>query len=83
MSDCQWCHEPVLPADTVDEFDSSFHYECRLRAVMGSAAHLLKECSCYGGDREDPPGMTRREAAKLAAETLRLLPPEDRFLNLR
>jgi len=44
------------------------HLECRLRTIVGSASHLLKKCSCYGGQWEDPPELSKREAARLAAE---------------
>lgn len=71
---CAWCDEPV----SVDEYEdgplrdlplANFHLECNVRAVVGSAAHQLHECHCYGGTREDPPGMSKRDAAKLAFET--------------
>lgn len=39
------------------------HRECDFRSVVGSVGHILEQCSCYGGDEEDPPGMTLREAA--------------------
>lgn len=44
------------------------HRECFLRGVVGSAAHLEKRCTCFGGTDEDgdPPGLTKREAARLA-----------------
>ena len=44
------------------------HLECRLRQVVGSVGHQLGQCSCHGGTLEDPPGMTRRQAARAAAE---------------
>jgi hypothetical protein len=49
--------------------DGRIHHECLIRAVVGSVGHQLRRCSCYGGDEEDPPGLTKREAARLAAET--------------
>lgn len=42
------------------------HRECLLRHVVGSVGHQLGKCSCFGGDYEDPPGMTKREAARAA-----------------
>lgn len=47
----------------------SFHVECQMRGIVGSVGHLLHRCPCFGGTSEDPPGLNRREAAKLAAET--------------
>lgn len=41
------------------------HRECALRSVMGSWGHLQGRCHCYGGTEEDPPGMSKRESAKL------------------
>jgi hypothetical protein len=39
-----------------------------MRQLVGSISHQLKKCSCYGGDWEDPPELTKREAARLASE---------------
>ena len=78
MSICAYCDEPIRPgedfetwaADQHARFPETYvHKECAIRAVIGSAAHQLRECSCYGGTREDPPGMTTRQAAVLAFET--------------
>lgn len=44
------------------------HRECFMREVLGSVGHQDKKCSCYGGTEEDPPGLTRREAAWAAVE---------------
>ena len=41
----------------------SIHLECMIRMTVGSLGHLRKTCSCYGGNEEDPPNMTKREAA--------------------
>jgi hypothetical protein len=40
-----------------------------LLILTGSAAHQLGERSCFGGTRADPPGVSLRDAAKLAYET--------------
>lgn len=44
------------------------HYECAFRSIMGSVAHIQRRCSCFvaGSEAEDPPGMTRRQAALAA-----------------
>lgn len=39
------------------------HLDCFLRQIYGSVGHIEKKCSCHGGDREDPPGLTVRQAA--------------------
>jgi len=49
------------------------HFECGMRAVIGSVAHLERRCSCYvpGSDEGDPEGLSRREAAAAAWEIYR------------
>ena len=44
------------------------HLECLIRTTVGSLGHLHKKCSCYGGNEDDPPGMTKRQAAIAAFE---------------
>ena len=75
MTICDYCDEEVLIDEVTEQRlnGKPAHQECMLRAVAGSAAHMLRECSCYGGTREDPPGMTKRQAAKLALDTYRAL----------
>lgn len=68
---CTHCNEPMEMVD-----DVTLHTECRIRLVMGSAAHQLGECTCCGGTRADPPGVSRREAARLAYETHLALHPD-------
>jgi hypothetical protein len=65
---CIPCEEPIGPDDmgTINFADQVNHHECLMRSVIGSVGHLRGICSCYGGTEEDPPGMTRREAAKAA-----------------
>lgn len=70
---CDWCGEEILSEQERDPWSPKLHTECGLRSIVGSAAHQLKECSCFGGQREDPLGMSRHEAAKLAAITWGLL----------
>jgi len=45
-----------------------FHVDCLKRLLIGSVAHVERRCSCFvaGSDENDPPGMTRREAAREA-----------------
>ncbi len=67
---CDYCLEEVLPGEVTEARlnGKPVHHECAFRAVAGSAAHILGDCSCCGGTRHDPPGLTRRQAAKLALE---------------
>ncbi len=75
---CPWCDEPIAAGDrgsliweiTAAEY-GSWHQECLLRSFVGSVAHQLKTCHCFGGsvrDNEPPEGMTKRQQAKAAAE---------------
>lgn len=75
---CMWCDEAIIDGDQgtfiavwTEARPGAFayrpqHRECSLRSVLGSIGHLTKTCSCYKtGDEvfEDPPGLSRREAA--------------------
>jgi hypothetical protein len=71
LTHCQYCYEEIEAGE--ESPMKGMHRECAIRAVIGSAAHQLRECSCYGGTREDPPGMSLRASAKLAAETFRMI----------
>lgn len=66
--DCVYCGEPVRPGDPRAPMQQDAHHECGLRSVVGGLNHLTGACSCCGGDQEpDPPGLSRREAAIVAA----------------
>lgn len=57
----------LLVAGLVPDFmRMPIHHECFMRGVTGSVGHQRGTCSCHGGSEEDPPGMTRREAARAA-----------------
>jgi len=43
-----------------------WHIDCFVRSVVGSVGHQNKRCSCFGGTEEDPPNLTKREAATAA-----------------
>jgi hypothetical protein len=73
--DCLWCEEPVLDTERMVLMQymgpestemRRFHHACSARSILGSLGHLKKTCHCYGGDLEDPPGLTKREAAEAA-----------------
>lgn len=72
---CLWCDEaiedgqtgyvmPYIGAESATEKPE--HVECFIRSIIGSLGHQMRQCSCYGGDRGDPPIMTKREAAVAA-----------------
>lgn len=69
-SECLYCKELVELGDRglVNVIGQTFHLECQVRMIVGSVGHQMKQCYCYGGSQEDPPNMTRREAAKAALE---------------
>jgi hypothetical protein len=66
---CEWCGEPIAATDSGVVYANGpvSHRECFRRAVLGSIAHLERKCSCSvpGSTENDPPGMSRREAARL------------------
>lgn len=70
-SPCFYCGEPILDGERIVLGDALSHTECTLRCVIGSVGHLRRECSCYGGDADDPAGMTKREAAQAAVDIWR------------
>lgn len=74
MNRCTYCDEPVLPGEQHLSFHGEpMHQECGFRSVVGSVAHVLKRCHCYklGSKLNDPPGMTKREAARAALNLFR------------
>jgi hypothetical protein len=71
---CYHCGEPVLPAEHAPgHCPSCFHLECWIRATVGSLGHQQGRCACFGGTADDPPGHTRREAARAAWDYHRML----------
>lgn len=66
--------------ELIDEDDAGFvymngpvaHRDCFIRGAVGGLNHVLGRCSCCGGtEPPDPPGISRREAARLAVEAFR------------
>jgi len=72
QSTCRWCGEEL--ADHERDEDRSLHNECAARIVIGSLAHVEERCSCYmpGSTENDPPNMTKREAAIAALKAYKL-----------
>ena len=71
---CLWCAELVVPGDLIHSLLPGYHYACALRAVLGSIGHVQRTCSCYvkdGSAEDDPPGITKRQAARLVADHVR------------
>lgn len=75
---CVWCDEAIADDDDgwLNGVDQASHRECWLRAVIGGANHITGRCSCCGGDQDpDPPGLSRREAARAAVRAFNLRAP--------
>jgi len=76
---CGWCDEVFDANDCGFEIPYMggpaeprvlyYHTDCQLRQIVGSVAHLRRECSCFvpGSECTDPPQMTLRQAAVEAA----------------
>jgi hypothetical protein len=73
---CGHCEEPIVAGETIitmmhyepgRPYRRPMHQECFVRLTLGSVGHQQHLCRCYGGTMDDPPGMTKREAAKAAA----------------
>jgi len=68
---CLWCDEAVVPGDMVHVLLPGYHYACAMRTAIGSIGHVQGRCSCYvtdGTHEDDPPGLTKRQAARLVAD---------------
>lgn len=68
---CVWCDEPVLEGEQDRRRpNEAWHAECGIRSVLGSVGHQRGLCTCFGGPgtMDDPPGLTKRQAAKAAQE---------------
>jgi hypothetical protein len=66
MEICEWCFEEIEDGQRWDE-DEPMHTECFARATTGGLGQLL-----YGlnedSHHEDPPGFSKRDAARAAWE---------------
>src|SRR5262245_1306654 len=60
---CIHCGEDIRPGERADTIGNDFHVECLFR-IGGSLGHQMRLCACYGGTWDDPPGLTKREAAR-------------------
>jgi hypothetical protein len=70
---CTWCDEIVLEEERHPFFQEPTHLECGFRAVGGSVAHVEQRCGCFvpGSAEGDPPGLTKRQAARAALDAYR------------
>ena len=71
---CARCQEPVGPAEVGMPMHSGWmHRDCVIRLIVGGVNHQRGLCLCCGGDQPpDPPSLTEREAATVAAKYYRL-----------
>jgi hypothetical protein len=80
---CIFCEEPIVEGDRrfpigVMRLENEeprigvghVHRECMMRQTLGGVGHHLGKCHCPGGsgEFEDPPEMTKREAAIAAVQ---------------
>ncbi len=67
---CLWCEEPMGDGEhtvAVNQGTAFYHRECLFRVVSGGANHVKGLCGCHGGtEPPDPPGLSRRDAARAA-----------------
>ncbi len=66
-----------MPGDLMHPLLPGYHYACAVRASLGSVGHVQGTCSCYvedGTREDDPPGPTRRQAARIAADYMNRQP---------
>lgn len=65
---CHYCKEGFVEGDNGLQLqcENVFHQECLQRMVIGSVGHQRQKCPCFGGTEQDPPGMSKRNAAKAA-----------------
>lgn len=64
---CLHCEQVLAPDEVPGRCGlEMMHYECSIRCIVGSVAHQRRTCTCYGGNGEDDPALTRRQNARLA-----------------
>jgi len=76
MLTCNWCEEAIHPCGILSLYgmdNRPCHKECLARQLLGSLAHIEGRCGCYvpGSAEGDPPGLSRREAARQAVRAWR------------
>jgi hypothetical protein len=81
---CLFCEEPLLHGEKVipiNDGRDQVHQECMMRQVVGSVGHQNGTCHCHGGNQEDPPGLTKREAAREAFALWKSRQPRIRLIE--
>lgn len=72
MKTCIHCDEEIAPDEPLAPLLNNCqfaHWACGVRMVVGGLNHINGTCSCCGGDLPpDPEGVTKREAAMMAAQ---------------
>ena len=66
-----------MPGDLTHSLLPDYHFACALRVVWGPIAHVERKCSCYVKDglvEHDPPGLTKRQAARIVADYVNVQP---------
>jgi hypothetical protein len=67
---CIHCEEIIVDGDQgiTTRQGYSYHLDCHLREIVGGVNHIRGTCLCCGGtDNPDPPYISKRQAAQLAA----------------
>jgi hypothetical protein len=69
---CHHCDETLRDIER-HPMMRGYHYECAVRIVIGSVAHIERRCSCFvdGSEDDDPPGLSKRDAARMAHAAFR------------
>lgn len=76
---CVWCEEAIGPEENgflvlvvgADGMSTErpFHPECHVRMQVGGVNHQAGRCECFGGGMPaDPPELSAREGAEIAAD---------------
>jgi hypothetical protein len=75
---CCWCGEmiqlcdsgAIIPAVGPGAPELPYHEACYARFTIGSVGHQRRSCPCFGGQMEDPPGLSVRHAAEAALDEI-------------
>jgi hypothetical protein len=77
---CIWCYELILDHETGVIYSNgpAVHKECFFRQSFGSVGHQRGLCICNGGPgtMDDPPDMTKRQAARAAVQEFEAAHPD-------
>jgi hypothetical protein len=71
---CPWCGDPLLPGQVLYDFASGRNadIECAVRIIFGSLGEMERRYAYRRGPGQDPPGLSRREAACAAYRFLKV-----------